>query len=226
MDIFNKFLQSDFIQGLPVLLEHMGEGALVSIKVFFYTLIFALPLGLIVAMGRSCKIKVISYIVRGYILVMRGTPLMLQLLFFNFAPYYIFGTSMDRFTAAILSFSLNYAAYFAEIYRGGIEAVPRGQYEAASVLGYSNAKRFVKIIFPQVVKRILPPMSNEVITLVKDTSLVQILGISEIFRIANQEMSRTFTVNSLIIAAIFYLVMNWIVTKVFERAEKSLSYYN
>mgnify|MGYP002409360649 FL=1 len=132
---------------------------------------------------------------------------------------------MPRFTAAIIAFSLNYAAYYAEIYRGGIESIPRGQYEAAAVLGFTKAQTFFRIILPQVIKRILPPISNEVITLVKDSALVQVLGISELFRVAKNESSRIFSTTPLFVAGLFYLFMNWMVTKIFETAEKKLSYY-
>ncbi|NLZ44670.1 MAG: amino acid ABC transporter permease [Clostridia bacterium] len=205
------------------------NGVLTSLQVFFLTLLFSLPLGLLTALGRMSSHKWISYPIRLYILVMRGTPLLLQLIFFYFAPFYMmpegFKFSLPRFTAAIIAFSLNYAAYFAEIYRGGIESIPIGQYEAAAVLGFTKTQTFFKIILPQVVKRILPPISNEVITLVKDTALVQILGISELFRVAKNESSRIFSTTPLFAAGMVYLFLNWIVTKVFEKAEKKLSYY-
>ena len=136
-----------------------------------------------------------------------------------------FQLNLDRFVAAIIAFSLNYAAYFAEIYRGGIESIPQGQYEAAAVLGFSKSQTFTRIILPQVIKRILPPISNEVITLVKDTALVQVLGISELFRVAKNESSRIFSTTPIFIAGLFYLVMNWVVTKVFHFTEDKLSYY-
>jgi len=160
---------------------------------------------------------------------MRGTPLLLQIIFVYFAPSFMlpegFRLNLDRFVAAIIAFSLNYAAYFAEIYRGGIESIPQGQYEAAAVLGFTRAQTFTRIILPQVIKRILPPISNEVITLVKDTALVQVLGISELFRVAKNESSRIFSTTPIFIAGLFYLVMNWVVTKVFHFSEDKLSYY-
>jgi polar amino acid transport system permease protein len=205
------------------------NGVLTSLQVFFLTLLFSLPLGLLTALGRMSSHKWISYPIRLYILVMRGTPLLLQLIFFYFAPFYLMPEGLKfrlpRFTAAIIAFSLNYAAYFAEIYRGGIESIPIGQYEAAAVLGFTRTQTFFKIILPQVVKRILPPISNEVITLVKDTALVQILGISELFRVAKNESSRIFSTTPLFAAGMVYLFLNWIVTKIFEKAEKKLSYY-
>jgi len=163
-----------------------------------------------------------------YILIMRGTPLMLQLFFVYFVPSYLPGIlrfSLDRFVAAILAFSLNYAAYFAEIYRAGIESIPQGQYEAAAVLGLTKLQTFFRIILPQVIKRILPPVSNEVITLVKDTALVQVIGVSEMFRVAKNEASRISSVTPLFTAGVFYFFMNWAVTKVFDICEKKLSYY-
>lgn len=202
------------------------EGTLVTLQVFFLTLLFSLPLGLLVAVGRMSQKKWISLPVKQFILIMRGTPLILQLIFFYFAPFYMFGLNLDRFTAAIIAFSLNYAAYFAEIYRGGIESISKGQYEAAKVLGFTRAQTFTRIILPQTIKRILPPISNEVITLVKDTALVQVLGISELFRVAKNESSRIFSTTPIFIAGIFYYAMNWAVTKVLDFAEKKLGYYS
>jgi polar amino acid transport system permease protein len=207
----------------------LGNGALTTLRLFFLTLLFSLPLGLIIALGRMSSFKWISAPLKLFILIMRGTPLILQLIFFYFAPFYMLPEglrfSLPRFTAAILAFSLNYAAYFAEIYRGGIESIPRGQYEAAAVLGFTKGQTFFRIILPQVIKRILPPISNEVITLVKDTALVQVLGISELFRVAKNESSRIFSTTPLFVAGFFYFVMNWVVTKVFDQSEKKLSYY-
>jgi polar amino acid transport system permease protein len=164
-----------------------------------------------------------------YILVMRGTPLLLQIIFVYFAPTFMmpegFQLNLDRFVAAVIAFSLNYAAYFAEIYRGGIESVPQGQYEAAAVLGFTKSQTFIRIILPQVIKRILPPVSNEVITLVKDTALVQVLGISEMFRVAKNESTRVFSTTPLFIAGLFYLMMNWLATKAFHLTEEKLGYY-
>ena len=210
------------------LIGFLLEGALVSLQVFFLTLLFSLPLGLIVAFGRMSKKKWISTPIKLYILIMRGTPLMLQLFFVYFVPSYLPGIlkfSLDRFVAAILAFSLNYAAYFAEIYRAGIESIPQGQYEAAAVLGLTKLQTFFRIILPQVIKRILPPVSNEVITLVKDTALVQVIGVSEMFRVAKNEASRISSVTPLFTAGVFYFFMNWAVTKVFDICEKKLSYY-
>lgn len=211
------------------LLNLLLGGAMTSIRIFSYTLIISLPLGLAAALGRMSKKPWLRGPVKFYILVMRGTPLLLQIIFVYFAPSFMlpegFQLNLDRFVAAIIAFSLNYAAYFAEIYRGGIESIPQGQYEAAAVLGFSKSQTFTRIILPQVIKRILPPISNEVITLVKDTALVQVLGISELFRVAKNESSRIFSTTPIFIAGLFYLVMNWVVTKVFHFTEDKLSYY-
>lgn len=158
-------------------------------------------------------------------LIVRGTPLILQLIFVYFAPYYIFKVSYDRFTAAIIAMSVNYAAYFAEIYRGGIESIPRGQYEAGKVLGFTKMQTFFRIVLPQVVKRILPATGNEVITLVKDTALAQTIGVAELFRAAQNAASREFSTMPIFIAGVFYFVMNCVVSEVFARIEKKLDYY-
>lgn len=214
---------------LVKLLNLLCNGALTSLGLFLYTLIIALPLGLAVAVGRMSKSVWLRGPVKFYILVMRGTPLLLQIIFVYFTPSFMmpegFRLNLDRFVAAIIAFSLNYAAYFAEIYRGGIESIPQGQYEAASVLGFTKSQTFFRIVLPQVIKRILPPISNEVITLVKDTALVQVLGISELFRVAKNESSRIFSTTPIFIAGLFYLALNWLVTKVFHFSEKKLSYY-
>lgn len=201
------------------------KGTLVTLEVFLLTLIISIPLGLLTALGRMSKNRLIREPIKLYILVIRGTPLILQLVFVYFAPYYLFALNIDRFAAALIAFILNYAAYFAEIFRGGIESIPNGQYEASEVLGFTRVQTFIRIILPQVVKRILPPVSNEVITLVKDTALVQVLGISELFRVAQNEASRVFSTEPLFIAGVFYFIMNWIVTKAFHSAEKKLGYY-
>ncbi|WP_139905194.1 amino acid ABC transporter permease [Clostridium thermarum] len=207
------------------MIGNLMEGTLVTLEVFALTLVIALPLGLLVALGRMSKRKLISEPVKLYILVMRGTPLMLQIMFIYFAPSNILGLNIDRFLAAIIAFSINYAAYFAEIYRGGIASMEREQYEAASVLGFTKVQTFFKIILPQAIKRILPATSNEVITLVKDTVLVQVIGISELFRFAQNSANRHFSTTPLLIAGIFYLIMNWVVTKIFHAIESKLNYY-
>lgn len=209
------------------------EGTFVSLKVFFLTLLFSLPLGLIIAIGKMSRFKIISVPVHVFMMIIRGTPLMLQLFFVYFAPYHIFQMinnnlhiSLDRFTAVIIAFAINYAAYFAEIYRGGMESIPKGQYEAAKVLGFTKAQTFFRIILPQVIKRILPATGNEVITLVKDTSLAQVIGVVELFRVAYNQANSQVSIMPIFLAGIFYFVMNAIVTEVFNYAEKKLSYYN
>lgn len=201
------------------------QGTGVSVKIFFFTLLFSLPFGLPVAAARMSKNPLLSIPARVFMLIVRGTPLILQLIFVYFAPYYIFKVSYDRFTAAIIAMSINYAAYFAEIYRGGIESIPRGQYEAGKVLGFTKAQTFFRIVLPQVVKRILPATGNEVITLVKDTALAQTIGVAELFRAAQNAASREFSTMPIFIAGVFYFIMNWVVSEVFVRIEKKLDYY-
>jgi polar amino acid transport system permease protein len=225
----------------------MLKGAGTSLEVFFLTLLFSLPLALPVAFGRMSKNPVLRGITGLYLLVMRGTPLILQLIFIYFAPKYLYAfllnnfetlivsegfwqglravLSYNRFTAVVIAFTLNYAAYFAEIYRGGIEAIPRGQYEAAKVLGFTGPQTFGRIVLPQVVKRILPAAGNEVITLVKDTALAQVIGVAELFHAAQNAAAREFSTTPIFIAGLFYLVMNWAVSFAFTRFEKKLSYY-
>ena len=208
-----------------VLLTEMLQGTLMTLRIFFSTLVFALPLGLLVSLGRMSKIKIINWPVRLFILIMRGTPLMLQLLFVFYGLKPLFGIQLDRVIAAQVAFALNYAAYFAEIYRGGIESIPDGQYEAAKVLGFNKKQTFFRIILPQVVKRIIPPMGNEFITLVKDTSLAQVIAVVELLKVTNNWVSSAVSMVPFVIAAVFYLVMNGVVTRCFTVAEKRLSYY-
>lgn len=198
-----------------------------SVEIFLLTLLFSLPLGLLVALGRMSKNRILSAIVKFYIAIMRGTPLMLQLIVVYFAPFYIFGINLSgfRFPAIIIAFSINYAAYFAEIYRGGIEAIDKGQYEAAQVLGYSKTGTFFKIIMPQVIKIIMPSVTNETITLVKDTSLAFVLAQAEMFTIAKQIAAKEASVGPLMVAGIFYFVFNFVVAFGMDRIEKKLDYY-
>jgi len=208
-----------------VLLTQMLGATIMSLRIFFITLIFSLPLGLLVSVGRMSKVKIINLPVRFYILMMRGTPLMLQLLFIFYGMKPIFGIQLDRVLAAEVAFILNYAAYFAEIFRGGIEGIPRGQYEAAKVLGFTHSQTFFRIVLPQVTKHIIPPMGNEFITLVKDTSLSQVIGVVELLKVTSNWVSSAVSMTPFAIAAVFYLVMNGIVTRFFTVAEKRLSYY-
>lgn len=211
-----------------VMLNQLSGGMLKSIGIFALTLLFSLPLGLLISFCRMAKNAIVRTIAKVYISVMRGTPLMLQLLVVYFGPYYLFGMRIGgsyRFMAIIIGFSLNYAAYFAEIYRAGIESMSAGQYEAAQVLGYGKTQCFFRIIFPQVVKRILPPVTNEVITLVKDTSLSFSLAYAEMFTIAKQIAASQTTFMPFVVAAVFYYVFNLLVAVVMEQIEKKLSYY-
>ena len=208
-----------------VLLPEMFTATLMSLQIFFFTLIVSLPLGLLVALGRMSKLKIVNLPVRFYILIMRGTPLMLQLLFMFYALKPLLGIQLDRVLAAEVAFALNYAAYFAEIYRGGLESIPNGQREAAKVLGYTKSQAFFHIVLPQVIKRITPPMGNEFITLVKDTSLAQVIGVVELLKVTSQWVSSAVDMTPLVIAGLFYLVMNGIVTRAFTVLENRLSYY-
>ena len=206
----------------------LAEGFLITVEIFVLTLLFSLPLGLIVAFGRMSGCKVIRIISKIYISIMRGTPLMLQIIVVYFAPFYVFrmhvGTGY-RFPAVIVAFVINYAAYFAEIYRSGIESIPTGQYEAAQLLGYTRVQTFFKIVLPQVVKIVLPSVTNEVITLVKDTSLVYSVSYIEMFAVAKQIAAAQTTVVPFFIAGIFYYVFNYVVAWVMELFEKKLNYY-
>ena len=209
------------------MMMQLGKGMIATAEIFFLTLLFSLPLGLLVAFGRMSKNGIIRMISKIYISVLRGTPLMLQLIVVYFAPFYVFHLKVGnyRFPAIIIAFALNYAAYFAEIYRAGIESMPVGQYEAARVLGYSRLQTFVRIILPQVIKRILPPVTNETITLVKDTSLAFVLAQAEMFTMAKQIAAKETSIMPLMIAGVFYYLFNLIVATVMERIEKSLNYY-
>lgn len=210
------------------MIAQMGDGMLKSVSIFLWTLVLSLPLGLIISFGRMSKNRVLRGIVTFYISVMRGTPLMLQLLVVYFGPYYLFNANIGayRYGAIIFGFVFNYAAYFAEIFRSGIQSMPKGQYEAADVLGYSRKQAFIKIILPQVMKRILPPVTNETITLVKDTSLAYALAYAEMFSIAKQIAAAQTTFTPLIVAALFYYIFNYLVAWVMAFIEKKLNYYN
>lgn len=209
-------------------LAQLGSGMLVSVEIFLLTLLFSLPLGLLIALGRMSKLKLLSGLIKVYIAIMRGTPLMLQLIVVYFAPYYVFGINISasfRFTAVIIAFSINYAAYFAEIFRAGIQSISYGQYEAAYILGYNKIQTFFRIILPQVIQRIIPPVTNETITLVKDTSLSFVLSVTEMFTIAKQIGAREASIIPLMVAGLFYFVFNYIVAFIMERFEKKMSYF-
>ncbi|WP_314964594.1 amino acid ABC transporter permease [Oribacterium sinus] len=211
-----------------VVLWKLGEGLLVSLGIFAITLLFSLPLGLLVAFGRMHKNPLISGIIKIYISFMRGTPLMLQLFMVYYGPYYIFKVSLHpgyRMTAVYIGFILNYAAYFAEIYRSGIQSMDPGQYEAAEILGYSKMQCFFRIILPQVWKKILPSITNEVISLVKDTSLAFSISVMEMFTQAKALSSSQSSMFPLIMAGVLYYIFNFVVAFIMEQMEKKMAYY-
>lgn len=224
----NNSEEGQIEMNLLSIIAQLAEGFLITVEIFVLTLLFSLPLGLVVAFGRMSKCRVIRAVSKIYISIMRGTPLMLQIIVVYFAPFYVFrlrvGTGY-RFPAVILAFVINYAAYFAEIYRSGIESMPIGQYEAAEVLGYSRMQTFIKIILPQVIKRVLPPITNETITLVKDTSMAFTISIAEMFTVAKQIGAAQTSMLPLLTAGVFYYVFNLIVAAGMEYLEKRLSYY-
>lgn len=204
-----------------ILLSGLG----VSLKIFVLTLLVSIPLGILVACLSMSKNKIVSLITKFYILVMRGTPLLLQIICIYFAPYYLFKISYDRFVAIIIAFSLNYAAYFGEIFRGGIESISKGQWEAAFTLGFNKIQTFFIVILPQTIKIILPSISNEVITLVRDTSLAQIIGVTELFSLAQKQANFKSSILPLCVAGMVYLGISMILTAIFNYIEKKLDYY-
>lgn len=210
-----------FIKLMKILLD----GTKVSLRIFAITLIFAIPLGILVSALSISKNKIISKIIKLYILLMRGTPLLLQIICIYFAPYYLFKFSYNRFIAVIIAFTLNYAAYFGEIFRGGIESIPKGQWEVAFTLGFTKIKTFFIVILPQAIKRILPSISNEVITLVRDTSLAQVIGVTELFAFAQKQANYKFSVIPLLVAGLIYLLISVILTYIFNYTERKLEYY-
>jgi len=210
------------------ILGPLAEGSLVTLQLFLITLLLAVPLGLGLALVRISRFRAASQAVNGYIWLMRGTPLMLQMLFIYYALPFVpgIGIRLPDFPAAIVAFALNYAAYFAEIFRAGIQSIDRGQYEGAKVLGFSYGQTMRRIVLPQVVKRILPPMSNETITLIKDTSLIYVLALNDLLRAARGIVQRDFTITPFIVAAAFYLVMTLVLTWFFQRLEKRHAVYD
>ena len=204
-------------------------GLAVSVEIFLLTLAISLPLGFVIALGRMSKSRAVSAFFRGYISIVRGTPLMLQIMFVYFSPYMFFGLPLSnypRLLATVLAFGLNYPAYFAEIYRGGILSIERGQTEASVALGLTKGQTFFRIILPQVVKRVIPAVGNEVITLVKDTSLAFTIAVTEMFTIAKQLSSANTTMAPLVAAGVFYYLFNFIVAWAMDRIEKRLGYYD
>ena len=213
------------MEKLIAMLVPMLEGLGITLEVFIITLALSLPLGLMLALARISNCKPLSFIVETYIWLMRGTPLMLQLLFVYYALPSV-GIKMSDMTAALLAFSLNYAAYFAEIFRSGIQSIERGQYEAAKCLGFSYIQTMRRIIIPQMIKRVLPPISNETITLVKDTSLIYVLAMNDLLRVARSIVQRDFDMTPFIIAGIFYLGMTLVLTAIFKNLEKKYAAYD
>ncbi len=217
------------LETLQYTVSTLGQGMGMTCAIFFLTLVISLPLGFLVCFGRMSKSKVLRGIMKFYIDIMRGTPLMLQLMIVYFAPSLVFGIRISmgyRFPAVIIAFAINYAAYFAEIYRGGIESIPVGQYEAAQLLGFSKVQTFMRIVLPQVIKRVLPSVTNEIVVLVKDTSLAYAIAVTEMFTIAKQVASQQASMLPYAVAFVFYFIFNWIVAKGMEWVEKKFSYYS
>jgi len=214
---------------LGVMVGALVDGLGLSAWIFVVTLVGSLPLGIVVALCRMSSFKPLSLFAQFYISILRGTPLMLQLMAFMFGPYYLLGMNMGtdwKFGACAVGFILNYSAYFAEIYRSGIQSIPKGQYEAALVLGYSRSQTFFKIVLPQVIKRILPAMGNEIITLVKDTSLAFVLGMAEMFSVAKALAASNVSMIPYAIAALIYWVFCLFIEFILGRVEKKLAYYH
>ena len=214
---------------LSVMVGALFEGLGLSAWIFVVTLVGSLPLGIVVALARMSKFKPLSLVAQFYISILRGTPLMLEVMAFMFAPYYIFGISMPtdwKYGACALGFILNYSAYFAEIYRSGLQSIPRGQYEAALVLGYSRSQTFFKIVLPQVIKRIMPAMGNEIITLVKDTSLAFVLGVAEMFSVAKALSASDDSMKAYAHPSLIYWVFCLLIEFIIGRIEKKMAYYH
>lgn len=209
-----------------IMLQQMSAGMVKTIAIFCWTIVLSLPLGFLVSFGRMSKNVVVRTVFKVYISIMRGTPLMLQLVAWYFGGYYLFGTGTPpQLVAIVIAFTCNYAAYFGEIFRSGIESMPQGQYEAAEIMGYSRRQTFMKIILPQVMKRVLPPVTNETITLVKDTSLAFTISYMEMFNVSQQIAAAQTTFVPFIVAAVFYYVFNIVVAFIMERIEKAFNYY-
>lgn len=201
------------------------QGSWTTLEVFLLTLLFSIPLAIFICAGRKSKNIVVSTIVKIILMIVRGTPLMLQIICVYFIPATLFSIKFNRFSAAIVALSINYACYFAEIYRAGLESIPHGQYEACTVLGYTNMQSFFHVICPQVIKRIVPPMGNEVMTLVKDTALVKVISVVELLSLAEKHSNAMVSIMPLFMAGLFYLVMNGVVSFAFAKLENKLAYY-
>lgn len=219
------------LEQIGKLTVQMIEASGVTLQIFFITALFSVPLGILVAVGRMSKLKIISAVVRFYQFIMRGTPLILQLMFIYFAPKYIaleFGVTLSytRFSSCVFTCIINYSAYLGEIFRGGIESIPKGQYEAGKVLGYSKVQTFIYIILPQVIKRILPSLGNEFMVLIKDTALVSVVAVTELYQIATKMASTHASVLPYILAGVMYLILNSVIERIFIKLEKRYSYYS
>ncbi|WP_407922585.1 amino acid ABC transporter permease [Butyricicoccus pullicaecorum] len=232
--IFDTTAVTELIDKIIGMMPVLLDGTVDVIKIFFWTVILSVPLGFLVALGRNLRlgfrigrfdVRPISWIVQLYQLIMRGTPLMLQLMFIMYAPYYLWHVSMNRFTATIFAFAINYAAYFGEIFRSGIDSIPRGQYEAAKMLGYTKTQTFFRIILPQVVKRVIPPTGSEFMVLIKDSALANVIGQPQLFDSAKKLMSSSSSILPLVIAGVIFLILNAVVEYAFKLCEKKLNYY-
>ena len=207
------------------LVKLMIDGAGTTLSIFFLTLLLSVPLGMLVAQGRMSKRRIVRAPISFYIYIMRSTPLMLQIMFIYFLLPMILPFRVDRFWAVIFSFVINYAAYFAEIFRSGIQAIPQGQYEAAKVLGYTKIQTFFTIILPQVVKRVLLPVCNEIITLIKDTALASTVAVVDLMTVAKKQVSSSSSIEPYLVAIIMYLILNGVAEQLCKLAEKKMDYY-
>lgn len=232
--IFDTTAVTELIDKIIGMMPVLLDGTVDVIKIFFWTVILSVPLGFLVALGRNLRlgfrigrfdVRPVSWIVQLYQLIMRGTPLMLQLMFIMYAPYYLWHFSMNRFTATIFAFAINYAAYFGEIFRSGIDSIPRGQYEAAKMLGYTKTQTFFRIILPQVIKRVIPPTGSEFMVLIKDSALANVIGQPQLFDSAKKLMSSSSSILPLVIAGVIFLILNAVVEYAFKLCEKKLNYY-
>ena len=214
------------IKQIISVIKILFSGIGMSLKIFIITLIIAIPLGIIVALIRNSKNKILSCLMKLYILIIRGTPIMLQIIVVYFCPYYLFNIKYDRFVAIIIAFVINYTAYFSEIFRSGINSISVGQSEAAYTLGFNKIQTFFLILLPQTIKIVLPAMSNEVISLIKTTSLAQIIGVTEMFALAQKQASYNFSVIPLVLVGMYYLVLVFIISIAFSRIERKLEYYS
>lgn len=226
MEIITDFISS-LLRNTLMLMPQVLAGLKVTLEIFIITLALSIPLGIVVAVGRRSKIKIVNQITSIYVLIMRGTPLLLQIVFIFFGlSVPTIGIVIDRFPAAILAFTLNYGAYFGEIFRAGIDSIDKGQYEAGEVLGMSNKDLFFRIILPQAFKRVLPAMTNEVITLVKDTALVYVIGLSDLLKVGKVAANRDSSLMPLVIIGLVYLIIIGILSKIMANVEKKYEYYN